>query len=244
MAEPESGSVTEEAHPETHGNRLTRAFKRVKPGEWILIGIGVVGLVVYFVWYRGQQASNTANALTPAGGTSNPWSSSAVDPSQLDSDIQALTTALQNGVATTPGTSLGGTTGASSGGSAIADADHAARGVAGSSSADVIPVPSSSSSPVAAPASSGSGISQASNNQAPVANLTQVVHASAPAPTVHSVNNTSGWTGNVGVPVRSSPASSPVFVPPNVTTGGQLPNRAAQTVGSQPVRRPAGVRPA
>lgn len=240
MAEPEPGPVAEEAHPETHGNRLTRAFKRVKPGEWILIGIGVVGLIVYFLWYRGQQASNTADALTPAGGTSNPWSSSAVDPSQLDSDIQALTTALQSGVATTPGTSLGSTA-VSSGGASVADADHAAAGVAGSASKDVIPTPpASSSSLVAAPASSGSGITQASNNQAPVANLTQVVHA-ASAP-VHSVNNTPGWTGNVGVPVHTS--TSTVRVPPNVTTGGQLPNRAAQTVGSTPTHRPAGVRPA
>ena len=173
MAESEPRSVEAEGQPETHGNRLTRALKKIKPGEWILIGVGVIGLIIYFVWYQGQQNSNP-NALTPAGGTSNPWSTSNVDPAQLDADLQALTAALQAGLANTPPTASpsGGTPGGTptpTGG----DPDHDKSSSGSDADHD------KGSTKVSAKASSGSNMSQASNNQAPVTTTTQEVHKSS-----------------------------------------------------------------
>lgn len=109
MAEP---AIGEERGPSSGGGffgRIRAAFHRVTPGEWILILIGIVGIVAYAIWYHNQQnssSSGTPDALTPGGGTSNPdWSGAQASPSDpLESELIDLLQSLQNGGATVPGT--------------------------------------------------------------------------------------------------------------------------------------------
>lgn len=223
MAESDAGSVEATGQPETHGHGIVGALKRVKPGEWILIGIGIVGLVVYFVWYQNNQNSNsgTADALTPAGGTSDPnWPGSSAGGSggwdQLDADIQALTAAIQKGAATTPGTT---TTGTSSSGGSKSGGDN----------------DGGTSPPVGAAASSGSGMDQSGNNQAPVKKVTGTIAKT-------------DETGKVGVPINDIIPGQTAKAPANVTSGSTAatgPTAASKSVGAKfgGTKPPVNVRP-
>jgi len=221
-----------EAGPEPSGflGKFRATLKRITPGEWALIGIGIVGLVVYFIWYRGQQASSSAaDALVPASGSSNPsWGSAQADPyGTYQSELTDLINLLQSGALTVPGTSSTTTTttsgGSGGGGSKITGTTHpgSSSGASGTTTA----------STTIARASSGSNVTHANSNQAPVHTATQVIYG----------------THTPGVQV-TTPAGKTVAVPANVTShalssGG--PSGGNVTAGSEPATHvPAGVRKA
>jgi hypothetical protein len=250
MAEPDTEPVAAESSEPARGgffHRIGASFKRIKPGEWVLIGIGVVGIIVYVMWYRNQQAnsSSSGNALVPGGGTSNPnWGTADATPGgTFDSEIAALLAQIASGASTTPDTSttsaLGGSsaTSASVGGGSLGSA--AGQGLA-AVGVGAMPL-------VLAPASSGSGLSQQANNQAPVVNQTALTVGTGPAPAPAFVPapaapaiNSAGLaanTGTVGVPIVNS-VGQVVRVPANVAPSG---GNATQTVAARAQAAPAPV---
>jgi hypothetical protein len=116
MAEPEpveaEASQPAQSAPAGGGPfaRLKAVLHRVTPGEWALIGLGVAGLVVYFVWYQRNQAATSASSASPAGSTTTPnpdWANAQAQPyDQYEQELLDLIESLQQGgSATVPPTS-------------------------------------------------------------------------------------------------------------------------------------------
>jgi hypothetical protein len=221
---PESGGIF---------GRIKGAVKRIKPGEWALIAVGVAGIVVYIFWYRNQQAANggnAADALVPASGSSNPsWGSADASPNgTFQGEIADLLSSIASGAASVPGTTLASATGGSagSGGTSVSSAGGS---IAGSAAGTSMAGSDTGVTNVPGGASSGSGISQQGNNSSPIMNTTQLVSSPAvPLGTVGTTIPTFDTNGNLIGTVR---------VPANVTSGsvaatGGVQTGASQTAGS------------
>lgn len=230
--------------PPAHGGGIKATIKRIKPGEWALIGLGVASLVLFYIWYQRQQASSTTSTTNP-----NPqWGNAQTgDSGTYAGELADLLSQIASGGFTTPtgalangsvdkgvGTIFVGGGGGGGGGSPSTSSSSPKGSAGGSQGSGTQPDTTGTGTGVSSQASSGSGISQQKNNQSPISSATKAVH---------SVNHTSGTTGNTGIAISSLGPStaSKSKVPANVTAGSSPatgPTAHAQTVGAQQAKKP------